>query len=66
MTPRLSVNALVQTLPLNQFSKYDGYEQNGHFKLGSDSYIWDVLNACRDAEFVEDDNWEESNRNYFR
>lgn len=56
--------ALEQTLPLNQFTKYDGYEQNGHFKLSDDSYIWDVLNACRDAEFVEDDNWGEGSRNY--
>lgn len=56
--------ALEQTLPLNQFTKYNGYEQNGHFKLSNDSHIWDVLNACRDAEFIEDDNWGESNRNY--
>lgn len=56
--------ALEQTLPLDQFTKYDGYEQKGHFKLSNDSYIWDVLNACRDAEFVEDDNWGESSRKY--
>ena len=56
--------ALEQTLPLNQFAKYDGHEQNGHFRLNNDSYIWDVLNTRRDAEFVEDDNWGESDRNY--
>ena len=56
--------ALEQTLLLDQFTKYDGYEQDGHFKLSNDSYIWDVLNACRDAEFVQDDNWGESNRSY--
>lgn len=56
--------ALEQTLPLNQFTRYDGYEQNGHFMLSNDSYIWDVLNSCRDAKFVEDDNWRASNRNY--
>lgn len=55
---------LRQTLPLNEFTKYHGYEQNGHFRLDNDSYIWDVLNTCRDAEFVKDDNWNESDRNY--
>ena len=56
--------ALEQTLPLDQFTKYDGEEQKGHFRLDNDSYIWDVLNECRDAEFVEGDNWGEGDRNY--
>lgn len=56
--------ALEQILSLDQFTKYDGYEQNGHFRLDNDSYIWDVLNVCRDAEFVEDENWGESDRSY--
>ena len=56
--------ALEQTLPLDQFTKYLGEEQKGHFRLDNDSYIWDVLNECRDAEFIEDDNWGEGDRNY--
>lgn len=56
--------SLNQTLPLNQFTEYAGYQENGYFTLNNDAYIWDVLNACRDAEFVEDDSWNEGTRDY--
>lgn len=57
---------LDQTLLLIQFTICDGYEECGYFRLNNDAYIWDILKAYRDAEFVEDDRWSDSNsdRNY--
>lgn len=56
--------ALRKTLSLNEFTECRGYKENGFFRLDNDAYIWDVLGACRDAEFVEDGRWSERDRDY--
>ena len=56
--------SLNQTLPLNHFTKYDGYNEDGSFSLSNSAYIWEVLSGCRNAEFVEDDSWNEVERAY--
>lgn len=48
---------LEETLPLEQFTECEGYEEKGHFRLDDDAYIWEVLTACRSAAFIKDDNW---------
>lgn len=53
---------LEQTLPLEQFTAYDGYEENGSFRLTDDSYIWEVLHSCRNAAFVENDSRSQDGR----
>lgn len=53
---------LEQTLSLEQFTEYDGYEEKGHFRIKDDAFIWEVLNACRSAAFIEDDNWSQNGR----
>lgn len=56
---------LTQTLEFNRFTKYDGFDQKGHFTLNDDEYIWEILSGCRDAELFEDsDSFERSHRSY--
>lgn len=54
--------SMERTLPLEHFTEYDGYEEKGHFRLKDDAYVWEVLNACRSAEFIKDDGWTENGR----
>lgn len=46
---------LAQTLSFDHFTVCDGYTDMGHYSLKDDGYIWDVLTACRDAEFIPND-----------
>lgn len=54
--------SLEQTLSLEQFTECDGYEEKGYFLLSDDAYVWEVLNTCRNAVFVEDDSFVETER----
>lgn len=56
--------SLDRTLPLSQFTAYDGEQEKGCFRLNDDTCIWDVLNTCRDSEFVEDGSWNEGHGAY--
>lgn len=56
--------SLAQTLNLNLFIDYEGHTNHGNFKLDDDTYIWEVLNSCRSAEFIEDTHWHEMERSY--
>lgn len=53
----LDYYSLAQTLNFDRFTVCDGYTDTdmGHYSLKDDGYIWDVLNACRDAEFIPGD-----------
>ncbi len=53
---------LEQTLPLEQFTVCEGYEEKDHFRLDDDAYIWEVLSTCRSAAFIKDDSWSENGR----
>ena len=48
---------LPETIELKHFSENGDGTNNKHFLLNNDSYIWDVLANCGDADFVEDDKW---------
>lgn len=54
--------SLEQTLPLEQFTECDGYDETGYFRLNDDTYIWEVLRGCRSAEFVGDGYWDNNGR----
>lgn len=47
--------SLSRTLTLEQFTRHNGPEESGTYRQDSDSYLWSVLEGCRDAAFVEDD-----------
>lgn len=56
--------SLEQSLCFDNFTVYDGYADKGHYRLESDQGIWDVLNDCRDAAFIEDDAWNAGEKNH--
>lgn len=47
--------SLSQTLTLNKFGVYEEGKEAGYYSLDDDDYIWQILNKCRDAKFVEDE-----------
>lgn len=47
--------SLSQTLALNKFGVYQDGDETGYYRLEDDDYIWQVLEECRDAKFVEDE-----------
>lgn len=48
--------ALERMLSFEQFTEYDGFEEKGHYRLRDDAAVWEILSACRSAEFVGDNN----------
>jgi hypothetical protein len=56
--------SLTQTLSLTTFALYENRTEKGYFTLRDDKYIFDVLSTCRDAEFIKDDNWHVSDKDY--
>lgn len=47
--------SLTQNLALNKFGVYKEGKETGYYSLADDDYIWQVLEECRDAQFVEDE-----------
>ena len=47
--------SLSQTLALNKFGVYKDGKETGYYSLDDDDYIWQILEDCRDAQFVEDE-----------
>lgn len=47
--------SLPQILSLTGFSVYQDGGETGYYKLSDDDYIWQILDECRDAPFVEDE-----------
>lgn len=47
--------SLVQNLVLNKFGVYKEGKETGYYHLADDDYIWQILDECRDAPFVEDE-----------
>lgn len=46
---------LENVLPLSRFHWVQGYKQDTqYYAIADDAYIWQVLSACRDAQWVED------------
>lgn len=55
---------MAETLEFSRFTVYEGSDEKGHFKLEEDDTIRQILSGCREAEFVKDDSWNRSDRNY--
>lgn len=55
---------LTQMLSFEHFTEYESYTATGYYSLENDTYIWEILNTCRSAEFIHDDNWNCSEREY--
>lgn len=48
--------SLPQTLTLVQFTQQDGLGESGDYRRqDDDAYLWSVLEGCRDAKFVEEE-----------
>jgi len=47
--------SLSQTLALNKFGVSKEGKETGYYSLDDDDYIWQILEECRDAKFVEDE-----------
>ena len=47
--------SLPETLALNKFAVYKEGKETGYYSLDDDDYIWQVLEECRDVQFVEDE-----------
>lgn len=61
----LDLYHLAENLSFNNFTKYEGYEENGHFTLNDDAYLWQILSDCRDAKLDDTaESFDRSKRNY--
>lgn len=55
---------LSKVVEFNRFSENDSTPDSKHYLLNDDEYIWEVLSECKEAPFVEDQNWYAGDRNY--
>ena len=55
---------LSKVVELNRFSENDSTPDSKHYLLNDDEYIWEVLSECKEAPFVEDQNWCAGDRSY--
>lgn len=56
---------LSETLPFNKFSVNEGLKEKGYYQFEDDSYIWQILSECRNAEaYSEADKWNRGDRDY--
>lgn len=53
-----------KVIELSHFHENGNYPDQKHFALNKDDYVWEVLADCKNATFVEDDKWLESDREY--
>ena len=55
---------LSKVVELNRFSENNSIPNSKHYLLNDDEYIWEVLSECKEAPFVEDQNWYAGDRSY--
>ena len=55
---------LSKVIELNRFSESYNTPDSKHYLLNDDEYIWEVLSECKEAPFIDDQNWYAGNRNY--
>ncbi len=55
---------LSKVVELNRFSENDSTPDSKHYLLNDDEYIWEVLSECKEAPFVENQNWYAGDRSY--
>lgn len=55
---------LPKLLELSRFSENDNNPDSKHFTLNSDDYVWDILSGCREAVFIDDQEWSTCDREY--
>lgn len=55
---------LPKAIKLSRFSENGDAPSRKHFTLSDDDRVWDILAGCKNAKFVEDDQWKVHNREY--
>ncbi len=55
---------LSKAVELNRFSENDSTPDSKHYLLNDDEYIWEILSECKEAPFVEDQNWHAGDRSH--
>ncbi len=59
----LDAYSLEKYVSFNRFTLTDNGIDKGEFILRDDAYIWEILNSCRDAEYINED--ADGKRKYF-
>lgn len=68
--PPRTLGALLEAVNLPKLVKLSRFSENGdspdskHFTLNSDGFVWGILSGCKDAAFIEDQNWNANDREY--
>ena len=68
--PPSTLGELMDTVKLPAIVKLSHFSENGdspvskHYVLTDDSYIWEILSDCREAAFIDDQNWMGHDRDY--
>jgi len=55
---------LSKTIELVRFSENGDGPNRNYFTLNNDDFIWEVLSTCKNATFVEDQEWKVVDRDY--
>lgn len=55
---------LPKVVELGRFSENGDDPDSKHFTLNSDDFVWEILSGCKDAAFVEDQRWNEYDREF--
>lgn len=55
---------LRKVIEFSRFYKIRQVSDDKCYMLSDDEYIWDILAECKNASFIEDQNWRQSNREY--
>lgn len=55
---------LEKAVELNRFSENGDLPDTKHFTLNDDDFIWKTLKECKSAPFIENQEWNELERNY--
>lgn len=69
-TPPATLGELMDAVNLSKAVELSRFSENGdspdsnYFALTNDDYVWEILSGCRNASFVEDQEWTVSDRNY--
>ena len=61
----MKLYSLDENLKLANFTVYEGYNEQGYYKIDDDAYIWQMLSECEDAALDDTvDSFDRSDRNY--
>lgn len=61
----MKLYSLDENLKLSNFSVYEGYKEQGYYKVNDAAYIWQILSECEKAALDDTvDSFDRSDRNY--